>query len=446
MHQNKLNNQIILGYRVPNNFKVNQKNSLLNRGWFDFKKEKKQYTLQDYPVLITAGAGGGKTQALLAIADQCIEQSKGVIYLDAKNDSNIYAKVFSCADRCNRLKDLYVLNFTNSKIDSSCRQLHSHTIDPINPMSCDVQYFCNYFGQQIGEIIHAVLLDMHAKDQLMSIEQLEQSLVLENLFSLLEDKSYNKSKLPISSYINYLTSSNNSSSIQAAHNEMVKKAHDTISALKSYSNVFQTNEKADVKINDVFLNKKILLVLTSPKQMGVSIKCNVGEMILSQVLSIEKNLFKMDKTISLQHILIDEFTHYARSLTELENVKTPLILSTHINNMDQKIVQYVFSKSNTYVLMRGESYIKSTPQGLWVELCDYKNVKIPLTPTSLMPEFSYKLLSLQYPGQAVVIKNSKKPKTMPCTSPKDVECHIEMICCLYNKDKDVNPYLVQVRD
>jgi len=67
--------------------------------------------------LIFGTTGSGKTEALLSICVNSLNQASGFLYIDGKGDNALWAKVFSlCASR-GRLDDLYMINYMTSSVD-----------------------------------------------------------------------------------------------------------------------------------------------------------------------------------------------------------------------------------------------------------------------------------------------------------------------------------------
>ena len=152
-----------------------------------FETIEKKWILNQYPLLITGSTGSGVTETLLSLANQYINNNEGVIYFDGKGENILYSKIFSYAKETNRLNDLYVLNFLSNNKNSE--KLISHSIDPINPMLGNDEYFEKFFGR-LGIIIHDILKELHQDGKLLDIASLESILMLNNLITWSRTKKF----------------------------------------------------------------------------------------------------------------------------------------------------------------------------------------------------------------------------------------------------------------
>ena len=82
--------------------------------------------------LIFGSTGSGKTEALVSIAYNALLQGSGFIYVDGKGDNALFAKIFSICRSLGREDDLLIINFMTGASDIVGPQEHilSNTFNP----------------------------------------------------------------------------------------------------------------------------------------------------------------------------------------------------------------------------------------------------------------------------------------------------------------------------
>lgn len=82
--------------------------------------------------LILGTTGSGKTEALLGIAEQAIAKGSGVVFCDGKGDVSLYAKLYAIAAKHGREDDVLVLNMMtgNSDLPKGGAAILSNTFNP----------------------------------------------------------------------------------------------------------------------------------------------------------------------------------------------------------------------------------------------------------------------------------------------------------------------------
>jgi intracellular multiplication protein IcmO len=84
--------------------------------------------------LIFGTTGAGKTETLLSICVNSLNQASGFLYIDGKGDNSLWAKVFSlCASR-GRLDDLYLINYMTSSVNLDTKTTERIT-NKMNPFA-----------------------------------------------------------------------------------------------------------------------------------------------------------------------------------------------------------------------------------------------------------------------------------------------------------------------
>lgn len=328
-----------------------------------FETKEKKWVLNNYPVLWTGSTGAGKTETLLSMSSQYIENNEGVIYFDGKGESVLYSKMFGYAEKTSRLNDLYCLNFMTgsrnwqSEINNE-RETLSHSIDPINPMlGCD-QYFSTFFGR-FGNIVHSILKDLHKKDQLMDTQSLKSILMLNNLLQWYKDKKFNTPE--IADYLVEIGLSLDNDNDEEDFNEALEKhaflahtAYETVKLFEQYGYVFKID--CSVNMEKIFLERKILVVLLPALEKSTFELANLGTLLVMQIKYIEEKYQKY-KT-HFQNIIIDEFNYFADCLVgmNLKNTKNNYIFGcySYYYRIGNEIFEYVINNANTMVIMKNE--------------------------------------------------------------------------------------------
>ena len=341
--------------------KIPHKNIVLGRkkeeGFFDSKEKK--WILNQYPVLISGTIGAGKSEILLSMVSQYIENNEGVIYFDGKGDNIYYAKMFSHAEKYDRLDDFYSLNFMTGSslpINDSSEEKLSHTIDPINPMLGDDEYFNLYFGK-MGNVIHAILKQLHEKGQLMDLQSLESILMLNNLLVWYKEDRFKTNE--IEKYLIELGLSLNGENDEDDFSEALLKhsnhaniAYETVKLLKTYSYIFKID--CSLNMENIFLGRKILLVMLPALEKSLDILSTLGSLITSQIKYVEKKYAQYQ--IHLQNIIIDDFPYFTNVFKNVDivNTKNNYIFGCidyyHVND----IFNYVINNAKTHIIMKNE--------------------------------------------------------------------------------------------
>ncbi len=89
--------------------------------------------------LIFGTTGAGKTETMLSICVNSLNQASGFIYVDGKGDNELWAKVFALVASRGRLDDLYIINFMTSHMNFYVKTTEktSHTMNPCATAGAD---------------------------------------------------------------------------------------------------------------------------------------------------------------------------------------------------------------------------------------------------------------------------------------------------------------------
>lgn len=408
-----------------------------------FESKEKKWILNQYPVLISGTCGAGKSEILLSMASQYIENKEGVIYFDGKGENIMYAKIFSYAEKYNRIDDLYCLNFmTGSKLPISNNnepEKLSHTIDPINPMLGNDTYFNVFFGR-LGIIIHAILKEIHEQEQLMDTQSLESILMLNNLFSWCKDKKFKTEE--IANYMIELGLSleeeNDEDDFNDAllnHATNAKTAFETVKLFKTYQHIFKVN--CSINMENIFIDRKILVILLPALEKSPDELIVLGELIAYQIKHTEEKYVQY-KT-HLQNIIIDEFPYFTDGLKILDcvNTKNNYIFGCmdyyHIND----IFNYVINNAKTHIIMKlgGPDIHHKIKLDLINNLSKLPKLKnVTYKNMSFIQNFAIELKELRE-GQAYILcKNNEVTKEINVLN-NEFKYYCELINCEYIPSK-----------
>lgn len=342
-----------------------------NKAIFDKIHLENGWLLNEYPVFITGSPGAGTPSSLMSFANNYIKNNEGVIYFT--NRVSDYSHFFSIAKEYNRLNELYLIWIQKK---DTIKLPHLHTFDPINPMVDDNTYFIKFFGISFGKVIQSLIREYHKKNTLISVDHLESFIEIKNLIQL--SKQFNNQEiheyLDEIGYIDELTDD-----ILNKHLNLSNKSSKIIKVLTDYNYLFSCEPTIDLE--DIFLNRKILQVITY--------EYNEPEMIHLNSL-VAHNILHMDNKIKHKHhfqnIIFYGFNLYLND-EDVDKIETTVSITR--NN-------YIFSTDNwiaddglftnkiakicpTFICMRLNNY----------KLPDYLKIKALDNMESVPPIFYY---------------------------------------------------------
>jgi len=341
----KPHNQIILGRKKSDKL---------------FDNKEKKWILNEYPLLVSGATGAGKTETLLSMLSQYIKNNEGFIYCDGKGDNVIYSKIFSYMQENNKLSNLYCLNFMLGSRDlledaKNTEEKLSHSIDPINPMIGNENYFSYFFGR-IGVVIHEILREINNQNQLMDIVSLESCLMLNNLIKWNKENTFKTNA--IKDYLIEIGVSDNDednddddfSNALLKHGLMCEKANKTISLFKSYPNIFRID--CSINMERIFLERKGLIVLLPALEKSTYEIANLGELIASQIRHVDEKYSNYNT--HFQNIFLDDFSYFTNTLMNMNfNVtKNNYIFGTYDFYYNNQIMNYILMNAKTTLLMK----------------------------------------------------------------------------------------------
>jgi intracellular multiplication protein IcmO len=271
--------------------------------------------------LIFGSTGSGKTEALISIAYNALLQSSGFIYVDGKGDNSLFAKIFSMVRSMGREDDMLLINFMTGARDvvGPQKKRLSNTINPFASGSSSmlsqlvVSLMDSSAGSSDGDMwkgraivfVEAlmkllvsmrdagyILLDANAIRNYFSLERLE-TIVMDKVFPRDGQEAINLDFLPplvmepITNYLFNLPGYNKEkkgkqvSQVLEQHGFITMQLTRAFGSLAdTYGHIVRTN-LAEVDLQDVVLNRRILVVLLPALEKAPAELANLGKVIIA---------------------------------------------------------------------------------------------------------------------------------------------------------------------
>lgn len=380
--QDKVHTPIKLGDFSPRDFhSISEK----------FLNKSKQWALTSYPVVCSGSTGSGRTESLICMSRQYIENGEGLMYIDGKGDSSVYLKLFTLSKEFNRLDDFYLLNFFNSNNYENGNGKMSHTIDPINPLIGDHTAFKILFGDKIGVLLHELSKCIKLQNGLVSVENIESFLMLKNIQTMKNDPLFAYAVPYIDDYLNSLDYDNEEK--LESHVLNCHKAFQTIKMMISYKDVFSVNP--EVSLEKAFYKKKIILTLfPAVEKMSWAFTEPLMNLVMLNINKVIKDFEHRENT---QTIIVDELpTFISNSLSEY-------ISTTSLNSVNMiygvqdfyretHFMNHLIKDSKTFIIMKGE----------YPELPDTMKLRIMRDLTNFPQFYKGRTIRSQSSGEALV--------------------------------------------
>lgn len=259
--------------------------------------------------LVVGTTGAGKTEALLGFAANALTWGSGLLYCDGKGDVSLYAKVYALARRFGREDDVLVLNFmtSNTSIGAGGGKLLSNTLNPFTSGSADslVQMVTSLMDDVGGDGAmwkgRAVALFTGVMSGLvwqrdeglidLNIGLIRDYLNLPKIIELADKEKWPDMPLKIRTSIEaYLTSlpgfvrdkgPKQSQTTLDQHGFLQMQFTKILGSLADvYGHVFLTPH-GEVDMNDVVLNRRILVVMLPALEKSSDEVANLGKIIVA---------------------------------------------------------------------------------------------------------------------------------------------------------------------
>ena len=352
-----------------------------------FSNKSKYWSLTSYPVAISGSTGSGKTESLISMSHQYIENGEGLMYVDGKGDTSIYTKLFSIAKQHNRHDDLYVLNFlVKDTHDSKI----THTIDPINPLIGDETAFKILFGDKIGILLHELSKCIKSNNGLVSVENIESFLMLDTLQKIKTDSLFANAVPYIDDYLNNLDYDTDET--LRSHILNCDVAFSMIDMLMAYKSVFSINP--EVSLEKAFYKRKIILTLFPSLEKSWDFCQSLVNLMMLNVNKVIKEFEHRENTQTM--ILDDIASLMSNNLADYLSMTNPksinMIYAVQDFYRETRFMHQIIKDAKTFVLMKGE----------YPELPDAIKLRIMNDLTNFPPFYQSRNIRSQTPGQAMV--------------------------------------------
>lgn len=227
------NNKKIMGF----------KNNYLNKN--------KRILCNSFPLAIIGSCGSGKSESMIQMTKEFINNNEGFIYFCCNGDSSNYTKFFSILEEKEKINDFYFLNFMANNENLT------HTIDIINTTIEYEDIFKLITGNDLFDIIHPLCLSIKENNGLVTYENMQSFLSLEIIESLLKNSIFDKNIFIINNYLNQLNY------FEDKENAIIRHSLNSIDFLKFldiYDHFkFNFSTKPTIKIDKIILKQKVLL-------------------------------------------------------------------------------------------------------------------------------------------------------------------------------------------
>ncbi|WP_119343491.1 type IV secretory system conjugative DNA transfer family protein [Facilibium subflavum] len=275
-------------------------------------------------VLVFGSTGSGKTETLLSLAYNALNQGSGFIYVDGKGDNLLYSKVFSMAESLGRQDDLLVLNYMTGAQDIIGHQKTplSNTMNPfaIGSSSMLSQLIVSLLGgskdsgdgdmwkgRAISFVEALMRLLVYLRDEgLLRLDAgvIRKYFVLDVLESLVFDQvivdaENNTTEIdvqfpfsvvdPLMNYLSTLPGYQNANKGKQSDKAYEQHGYITMQLTRvfgSLADVYAHIMKADIAeidFNDVILNRRILVVLLPALEKSPDELSNLGKLIVASL-------------------------------------------------------------------------------------------------------------------------------------------------------------------
>ncbi len=382
---------------------------------------------QHFLVLGTTGAG--KTETLLSFAANALSWGSGFLFCDGKGDVSLFAKIYAMARRMGREDDIVVLNYMTGNTESaeSGGKLRSNTLNPFSTGSSDSlsQLIISLMEETGNEgamwkgrasamftgVMRALvwLRDKGSID--LNVSEIRDHLNMAAIIDLADPEKHTDMPKPIrksiNAYLNSLPSFNEekkyeqSQSTVDQHGYLEMQFTKILGSLADvYGHIFQT-PYGEVDMNDVVLNRRILVIMLPALEKSRDEVANLGKIIVATLKSMMgstlgneiegnwKSVVENRPTYSPSPFIciFDEVGYYTVGGMDLMSAQarslgfTMIYAGQDINAMkslNEKVFGSIQGNTNTKVVMRTEDpdtarlAITSAGTGYRTESHDYK--------------------------------------------------------------------------
>jgi hypothetical protein len=352
-----------------------------------FSNKSKYWSLTSYPVAISGSTGSGKTESLLSMSHQYIENGEGLLYFDGKGDTSIYSRFFSIAKQNNRLDDLYLLNFL---VKDNHGSKITHTIDPINPLIGDETAFKILFGDKMGVLLHELSKCVKSNNGLVSVENIESFLMLDTLHKIKKDPLFANAVSYIDDYLNNLDYDVDET--LRSHVLNCDVAFPMINTLITYRTMFTINP--DISLEKSLYKRKIILTLLPSLEKSWD---SCQSLVNLLMLNLNKVIKEFEHRENTQTVIMDDMAslisnNLADYLTMTNTQSINMIYAVQDFYRETRFMNQIIKSAKTFVLMKGE----------YTALPDAIQLRIMNDLTNFPPFYKSRNIRSQNAGEAMV--------------------------------------------
>lgn len=272
-------------------------------------------------VLIFGSTGSGKTESMIGIAYNALLQASGFIYVDGKGDNSLFSKLFSMVRSMGRDDDMLLINFMTGARDVIGPQKNrlSNTLNPFARGSSSMlsQLVISLMdqssaspdgdmwkGRAIGfvEAIMKVLVAMRdSGDILLDANSVRNYFLLPKIEAMVVDKLFIRDGQesvslenlpptimePIANYLYNLPGYNKEKKGKQVSQVLEQHGFITMQLTRAFTSLADTyghimrTPLAEVDLNDVVLNRRILCVLLPALEKAPEELANLGKIIIA---------------------------------------------------------------------------------------------------------------------------------------------------------------------
>lgn len=303
--------------------------------------------------LIFGTTGAGKTETLLSICVNSLNQSSGFIYIDGKGDNGLWAKVFSLVAARGRLDDLYLINFMTGSVnlDKKSTERITNKMNPFATGNADslteliVSLLPDGGGDGMwkgraavfmGALLKALVFLRDDGKLLLDVDVVRKYFTLGEIIKLSRRNDIPKKYIDgIREYVKNLPGyieptpsqpdPQQPESVAEQHGYITMQYTETFGLLAdTYAHIMKT-QVAEIDFYDVVVNRRILVVLLPALEKSTQSLKNLGRIIVASIKTMMSSTLgskvegkveevidtKPTNALSPYMTIFDEYGYYA---------------------------------------------------------------------------------------------------------------------------------------
>lgn len=440
-----------VSYKYQEHIPIIIGDSIVKKGLFKNEQPEK-WSLDAYPVIVSGSTGAGKTEILLSVTSQYLDNKEGCIYVDAKGDTSIYTKIFAHCQKAKRLQDLYVLNFMmgsdrEKNANNKPIKKKSNSFDPINPIIGQEEIFIEIFGNEIGKVVNRIGIVAKSRKWLLNFDSLEAIYMLPNLINWANNNYWEEATVYIKEYLDSIGYIEDAQAEE--FDNLIEQHAIKCQKMKTVMHTFEVFYDQDVfsitpeiDLEDIFRERKVLMVLLPTLEKSVFETYVLAHIVTSQLAYISQkevvNSFNNLYDNHWQNIIIDDVTYCIDDnlsdyfMKGVNSKQNNWIFGTQdFSYQDKKIFNKILPSCNTYLIMKVYDTPFNFPIYLKALILDnIENIPPIFAKNSQIKDSHYISFREQSEGQAYILTN-KNYSQQKNSSYKAEKWALERIKCVY---------------